>query len=157
MPPSVPTSIKIKAAVTSPEVRDSSQSISRAGAAVGASGLVFDQPWTQLGAAVTLLGFAGEFLLAPAMDWLAKDPPDQWFHQEVRLKRSHLKPSENFDRADESVEQMLSAAEDANVCAANMRAMLRAIERFEGAQAAGDEAAAKWRSSDWVSFKFETQ
>jgi hypothetical protein len=114
---------------------------------------VSGQHWAALAGACFLTGLAGERLLAPAMEWLGNDPPDDDYRLSVRLKRSHLRPSDELDVEDAMVQHALQSFMDIDFAAAALRAMLRAAEREQAADLAEDAYTAERRVEEGVHFR----
>jgi hypothetical protein len=104
-------------------------------------------------AAILLGGYAGEHALAPAMRWLADDPPDEAFSVPVRLKRSHVRPAFVIYPPVPLGEDALALFHDADYAAAATRAMLRATEREQGALNVGDRVSARTRAGERDHFR----
>jgi hypothetical protein len=155
VPQAVPVSVKAKAGAAAPDFAQTSRNLRDAAGAVAAGGLLTNQEWAPLAAALSLTGIAGDRLLVPAMEWLGNDPPDEDFQRPVWLKRSHLRPSPALSIDAPTVQHALDAFEDINVSTAALRAMLRAVEREEAATVAGDRAAADRRREEGRGFRID--
>jgi hypothetical protein len=152
----IPVFVKVDAGLAVPAVERSSLNLKRIAKANGVWEYLTHHPKLPLVAgALYIAGVAGEQLLAPAMEWLRDDPPDENFRVSVRLKRSHMRPSFTIDASVPIGEHALRAFRDIDFAAAAMRAMLRATEREEGARAHEDRASVQARASDGERFRRE--
>jgi hypothetical protein len=156
VPAVVPTFVKIDAGAAALSVARGSRNLRDTAGAVTAVGAVAGQHWAPLAGMFFLTGLAGERLLVPAMEWLGNDPPDRDYGLAVRLKRSHLHPTRKFDVEDGMVQHALQGFRSIDFAAAALRAMLRAAEREQAADLAGDAEAAELRAQEGTHFRMQT-
>lgn len=156
MPAVVPTFVKIDAGAAASSVARGSRNLRDTAGAVTAVGAVAGQHWAPLAGMFFLTGLAGERLLVPAMEWLGNDPPDRDYGLSVRLKRSHLHPTRKFDVEDVMIQHALQGFRNIDFAAAALRAMLRAAEREQAADLAGDAEAVELRAQERTHFRVLT-
>ncbi len=151
----IPIFVKVDAGLAVSAVEQCSRKLRRVANGNGVWEYLQHPQFPRVTGALYMVGVAGEHLLAPAMEWLRDDPPDENFLVPVRLKRSHIRPSFTIDASVPIGEHALRAFRDIDFAAAAMRAMLRAAEREEGARAHADRASVRARASEGKRFRRE--